>query len=126
MGERETEGHKLRRALEEAGKNGTALAIACEVSSSMVTKYFQTETFGGHAWNTVCKGLAKLGISPSKIREGYVEMYRERTALPTRDLRPLLDGFSKQQLGAVKEILEADAPSRERLYWVLEDRLGRR
>ena len=125
MSERETEGQKLRRALDEVGKNGTALAIACEVSSSMVTKYFQTETFGGHAWNTVCKGLTKLGISPSKIREGYVEMFRERTA-PTRDLRPLLDGFSSKQLGAVKEILEADAPSRERLYWVLEDRLGRR
>ena len=126
MGERETEGQKLRRALEEAGKNGTALAIACEVSSSMVTKYLQTETFGGHAWNTVCKGLAKLGIPPSKIREGYVEMYRERATPPTRDLRPLLEGFSKHQLGALKEILEADAPSRERLFWVLEDRLGRR
>jgi len=126
MEERLTEGQKLRRALDEVGKNGTSLAIACEVSSSMVTKYFQTETFGGHAWNTVCKGLGKLGISPSKIREGYVEMYRGRATPPTLDLRPLLEGFSKSQLVALKQILEADAPSRERLYWVLEDRLGRR
>ena len=119
------EGQKLRKALEDLGLNGTALANACEVSSSMVTKYMQTETFGGHAWSTVCKGLGRLGISPARIREGAVEMYRERT-LQTRDLRPLIEGFSSKQLTALKEILEADAPSRERLYWVLDDRLGRR
>ena len=123
--EHQHEGQKLRRALEEAGRNATALSGACEVSSSAVTKYFNTESFGGHAWNTVCKGLARLGISPAKIREGAIEMYRER-AIPARDLRPLISGFSSKQLAALKEILESDAASRERLFWVLDDRLSRR
>jgi hypothetical protein len=113
------EGQKLKKILEERGYNVSALAEACGVKWPAAKKYIDAETIGGNAWLTCSAGLKRLGIDPALLRPGTVTMHR------ARDLRPLIGDFSRRQLEALKQILEADAEARDRLLWILDDRLSR-
>jgi transcriptional regulator with XRE-family HTH domain len=122
------EGARIKELLDQRGLTIQDLARACGVKWPSAQKYVRAETLAPAAWVTCSQGLEKLGIDPQEIRRS-VRMFRSYTPPPpaadVQDLRPHIEGFTKAQLRALKEILEADDAARERLSWIIDDRLNR-
>jgi transcriptional regulator with XRE-family HTH domain len=120
------EGEKLHDLLKEADLTYTAFAEACGISKSRVSEYVRTEKFEPVAWDTVCVGLRKLKLDRRRIRpETDTSGSGEPAKSGSKDLRACLEGLTNDQLRNVLTILLADKDSREKLVWVIEDRLER-
>ncbi len=108
------EGEKVRWELDRIGKKPADLARACGVSRTAVDHYMKAAKIGKHSWTTLRAGLVKLGIDPFKIKADDVIVESDE------DLRPYVQGFSREELENIKRVLEADQAARERLLYYLD------
>jgi hypothetical protein len=119
------EGKKLEELLGRHNHTFQEFADACEVSKSRVSHYVRMERFEPVAWERVCLGLRALKIDRREIRPAESTAAEGAGRSPSRDLRSCLTGLTQEQLRNVLTILRADPESRERIAWVIEDRLER-
>lgn len=103
--ESEAEGFKLRRLLKGAKIEQVALANACGVSQTSTTRWMREETFSAYVWPRLQKGLHKLGLDSHAIRPQQEEE-------SSTDLTPFLSTFSRDQMEALRRILESSQRSR--------------
>lgn len=118
---RMNEGDKLKEMLKAANKTQSDFARACDVTPTAVQRYVQADHFGKHAWETVQKGLLKLGLNPQAIRAAVV-LQRQK---PASDLRALLVRFTPKQLPDLLQILRASDEDRRIVEAIIEDRIER-
>jgi hypothetical protein len=114
------EGERIRELVERAGKKPSDFARACGVTRTAVDRYLGSAKIGKHAWTTVRAGLVKMGIDPSKVRPQEEPMAEEK------DLRPLIAGWSREQLEALKAVLDAEQLAREKLSYYIDGLLTTR
>jgi hypothetical protein len=116
------EGKKLDELLTRYKHSYKAFAEAAGVSPPRVSQYVRMEKFPPQAWESVAVGLRELGIDVRELRPTGGSAPLVPASL---DLRSCLKGLSTEQLRNVLTILRADSESRERIAWVIEDRLDR-
>ena len=117
------EGQKIRALLKQADLKPADLARACEVTQTSVSRYLKPEKLGAKAWETASRGLLVLGLDPRQIRP--TALVGMRAMEGPEDLRPLIHGFSRKHLEALKLILEASPDAQFILKVVVLDRLER-
>jgi hypothetical protein len=127
------EGEELEKLLMAHGKRLSHLADALEVSRSRVSQYKDMRTFPDESWRRISAGLNKLKIDPHLLRPAPRDPSSE-----VERVSATLDGLDQSQLvilrsvlasadliDRLKMILGAAPEFRDRLRWVLEDRLIR-
>jgi transcriptional regulator with XRE-family HTH domain len=118
------EGKRVKELIDAKGITMAALAKSVGKTQPAAQKWCSTEEFNGNMWKTVSAALTKVGIDPSQVRAVAATMYRER---PAANLRPLLVRFAaRDQLEALRQILEAPPDDQRVLLAIIEDRLDQR
>src|SRR5438132_10086909 len=94
------EGEKIRALLAQADKRPSDLARAAGVTQTSVGRYLTAEKLGAKAWETASRGLVSLGLDPRQVRPTAIVL---KAREGPEDLRPLIQGFARKHLEAVKQ-----------------------
>lgn len=97
------EGRKLGEMIDATRFYKKDFAAACNISKQALNTHLKAERWTDEVWARIKGGMIKLKMDPSEIR-----VTGDVPTVEYIDLKPLVKGWGRSQLAALRTILEAN------------------
>lgn len=120
-----SDGSRIKEEMDKRGVSIQEVAHAAGISWTAVSKWLKRDELGPDARVRASSALGKVGIDPRSIWPTAI--ISDGTVAPSKidELKPLLRGFTDEQLRAVRRLLEADRADQVTIVNIIEGMLFR-